>query len=302
MKNLGRLLFAVVVLSFGAGAKAAGAKPKVVAIVTPYMANETTKYVIDRLKEDLEKKGWKVNVTDTAGDFSLLVGRIRDAVAQKVDAIVLGMGDPAQMTAGLDAAEKAGIPVFGLDAGVAKGVLLNVTSDNSDLGKASARALSDAIGGKGKVVMFTHDPHPGVRERAAAAAAYFASVPGIEILEKKHIEVPGPLDFARKLTQDLLTANPAKGSIAGIWAGWDEPAMGAVQAIRAAGRTEVKVVGIDGTPFARAEIAKKGPFQATVAQDFDGMAARLADLIEGTFNGQKPSEQVYKTPGKLVAQ
>jgi ribose transport system substrate-binding protein len=114
--------------------------------------------------------------------------------------------------------------------------------------------------------------------------------------------VPGPLDFARKLTQDLLVANPAKGSIAGVWAGWDEPAMGAVQAAIAAGRTEIKVVGIDGTPFARAEIAKKGPFLASVAQDFDAMAAKVAELIEGTLDGKRPSEQLYRLPGKLVAQ
>jgi len=296
-----KLLAAAAALTLCTAAAAAG-KPRTVAIVTPYMANETTKYVIGKLQEAGEKRGWKVNVTDTAGDFGLLVGRLRDAVAQKVDAIVLGMGDPAQMTAGLDAAEKAGIPVFGLDAGLAKGVLLNVTSDNSALGQASAKALADALGGKGKVVMFTHDPHPGVRERAAAAAAYFATVPGIQVIEKKHIEVPGPLDFARKLTQDLLVANPAKGSIAGVWAGWDEPAMGAVQAALAAGRTELKVVGIDGTPFARAEIAKKGPFLASVAQDFDGMAARMAELIQATFDGQKPAQQLYKLPGKLVAQ
>ncbi len=144
--------------------------------------------------------------------------------------------------------------------------------------------------------------HPGVRERAAAAAAYFATQSGIEVVAKKHIEVPGPLDFARKLSQDILTASPAKGSIAGVWAGWDEPAMGAVQAIEAAGRTEIKVVGIDGTPFAKAEIAKKGPFLASVAQDFDGMAAKLVEVIEASFAGTKPAEQLIKIAGKLISQ
>jgi ribose transport system substrate-binding protein len=295
-------VFAVVAAAALLGSCAAKPKQKTVAVVTPYMANETTKYVIDVFKGLGEAKGWKVNVTDTAGDFGLLVGRIQDAVTQKVDAIVLGMGDPVQMTAGLAAAQKAGIPVFGLDAGLADGVLLNITSDNASLGQISARALADAIGNKGKVYMFTHDPHPGVRERAAAAAAYFATQAGIEVVAKKHIEVPGPLDFARKLSQDILTASPAKGSIAGIWAGWDEPAMGAVQAIEAAGRTGIKVVGIDGTPFAKAEIAKKGPFLASVAQDFDGMAARLVGLVEATLAGTKPVEQLIKIPGKLISQ
>ena len=282
--------------------EAAEAAPKRIAVVTPYMANETTKYVIGRFQEEAEAKGWEVAVTDTAGDFNLLVSRIEDAVAQEVDAIVLGMGDPTQMTKGLDAAQEAGIPVFGLDAGVIEGVMLNVTSDNSDLGRSSAGALVEAMGGSGTVIMFTHDPHPGVRERAAAAEEVFSSNPDITILEKHHIEVPGPLDYARSLTEDLLTAYPEEGSISGIWAGWDEPAMGAVQAIEAGGRNEIVVVGIDGTDFARAEIAKGGSFVASVAQDFDGMAAKLAHLIEAYFNGEEPTEEWYKIPGQLITQ
>jgi ribose transport system substrate-binding protein len=276
------------------------AKPRRVAVVTPYMANETTKYVIERFKEQGEARGWEVGVTDTAADFNLLVSRIEDAVTQNVDAIVLGMGDPAQMTKGLEAAQEKNIPVFGLDAGIAPGVLLNVTSDNTDLGVASAKALIEAINEKGGVIMFTHDPHPGVRERAAAGEKTLTSYPGITILEKKHIDVPGPVENARAITEDLLTAYPEAGSIAGIWAGWDEPALGALQAIEAAGRAEIVVVGIDGTDFARAEIAKGGPFIASVAQDFDSMAARLAELIEGYFAGQKPTEEWYKMPGRLI--
>ena len=276
------------------------ATAKKISVVTPYMANETTKYVIDQFKKLAEAKGWQVTVTDTAGDFNQLVARIEDAVTQKADAIVLGMGDPAQMTKGLEAAQKAKIPVFGLDAGIAPGVLLNVTSDNTDLGKTSANALAKAIGEKGKVIMFTHDPHPGVRERAAAAAEAFKAFPGITIAEKKHVDVPGPLDNARKITEDLLNAYPEAGSIAGIWAGWDEPAMGATQACQAAKRSEIKIVGIDGAAFAKAEIAKGSQFISTVAQDFDGMATKLVDLMDQNFQGKAPTEQWYKIPGKLI--
>ncbi|MFZ6021116.1 MAG: sugar ABC transporter substrate-binding protein [Chloroflexota bacterium] len=278
----------------------AQSQTKTIAVVTPYMANETTKYVIDRFKSEAEAKGWRVTVTDTAGDFNLLVSRIQDAVAQKVDAIVLGMGDPAQMTQGLEAASKANIPVFGIDAGNAPGVLVNVTSDNASLGKLSAETLVKAIGEKGNVVMFTHDPHPGVRARAAAAAEVFSAYPEIQVIEKKHIEVPGPLDNARKITEDLLTAYPESGSIAGIWAGWDEPALGAVQAMLAAGRNEIKVVGIDGTDFAKAEIKKQGPFIASVAQDFDAMAAKTTELMEAYFNGVKPQSESVLIPGLLL--
>jgi len=268
-----------------------------VAVVTPYMANATTAYVIEQFKADAEQKGWKVSVSDTAGDFGLLVSRIEDAVAQRVDAIVLGMGDPVQMTKGLDAAKQANIPVFGLDAGLVDGVLLNITSDNADLGRQTAKVLAEAMGGKGNVVMYTHDPHPGVRARAIGAAEVFASYPGIEVIQKVHIEVPGPVDNARKVTEDLITA---KTPMQGIWAGWDEPAYGTTQALEASGVKTVKVVGIDGTDFAKGEIAKKGPFLATIEQDFDTMAATLVEVIADYFAGTKPASNLIQIPGNLI--
>jgi ribose transport system substrate-binding protein len=271
-----------------------------IAVVTPYMANATTKFVIDQFEQYATEQGWDVSVTDTNADFNALVSRIEDAVTQDVDAIVLGMGDPAQMTKGLEAAQAAEIPVFGLDAGTGPGVVLNITSDNSQLGRETAHYLAEAIGGQGNVILFTHDPHPGVRARAEAAAAELANYPDITVIEKRHIEVPGPVDFARSLTQDLLTAYPNDGDIAGIWAGWDEPALGAVQAIEAAGRDGIVVVGIDGTDFAKEEIKKGGPFQATIAQDFDAMAQEMTGIIGDYLGGTAPVSDTVTIPGVLI--
>jgi ribose transport system substrate-binding protein len=271
-----------------------------IAVVTPYMANATTKFVIDQFEQYATEAGWNVSVTDTNADFNALVSRIEDAVTQDVDAIVLGMGDPAQMTKGLESAQAAGIPVFGLDAGTGPGVVLNITSDNAQLGKETAHYLAEAIGGEGNVILFTHDPHPGVRARAEAAAAEFANYPDITVIESRHIEVPGPVDFARTLTQDLLTAYPNDGDIAGIWAGWDEPALGAVQAIEAAGREGIVVVGIDGTDFAQEEIKKGSSFQATIAQDFDTMAKEMTSVIAGYLEGETPESDVMTIPGVLI--
>ncbi len=283
-------------LLMAAGSQETGSSTRV-AVVTPYMANATTAYVIEQFKAEAEQKGWKVSVSDTAGDFGLLVSRIEDAVAQGVDAIVLGMGDPVQMTKGLDAAKAADIPVFGLDAGLVDGVLLNITSDNADLGRQTAEVLVQAMGKTGNVVMYTHDPHPGVRARAVGAGEVFDSYPGITVIQKVHIDVPGPVDNARKVTEDLITA---KTPMKGIWAGWDEPAYGTTQALEASSVTDVKVVGIDGTDFAKGEIAKGGPFLATIEQDFDTMAATLADVIADYFEGKMPENNLIQISGNLI--
>ncbi|NBC30646.1 MAG: substrate-binding domain-containing protein [Spirochaetes bacterium] len=270
-----------------------------IAVVTPYMANATTAQVINNFEAYAEAEGWRVNVSDTAGDFGMLVSRIQDAVTQNVDAIVLGMGDPAQMTAGLNAAVDAGIPVFGLDAGLTEGVYLNVTSDNADLGRKAAESLAEAVNEAGDIVLFTHDPHPGVRARAEGARAAFEQYPDIEIIREIHIEVPGPVDFARSATEDLLTSYSEPGSVAGIWAGWDEPAYGATQAIDRAERGELRVVGVDGTDFAVEEIDSGDVFAATVVQDFDAMARRLVELMSDYLAGDMPESRVYQIPGKV---
>lgn len=269
-----------------------------VAVLTPYLANAATKEVIELFQAEGEERGWEVSVVDTAGDFNKLNSAFQDAAAQGPDAIVLGTGDPAQISLGLNAAADAGVPVFAIDAGAADGIAANVTSDNVDLGEQSANALIDAMGGEGAVVMLTHDPHPGVKARSEGARAVFEEA-GIEVLEAKHVEVPGPVEDARASVQDLVSARG--GDITGIWGGWDEPALGATQALEAAGVDDVPVVGVDGQDFAIAEIEKGGPFVATVKQDWPAIAERVAELVEAkVVNSEDPAENNVELPGSLV--
>lgn len=271
-----------------------------VTVVTPYLSNAATKEVIDLFEADAEGRGWSVSVVDTAGDMNKLNSAFQDAAAQKPDAIVLGMGDPTQLSLGLKSAADAGIPVFAIDAAPADNIAANVTSDNTDLGEQSAQALIDAMGGSGSVVMLTHDPHPGVKARAEGARATFEAA-GIEILEEKHVNVPGPVDDARASVQDLLST--AGDKFTGIWGGWDEPALGATQALDAAGKSGIVVVGVDGQDFALAEIKKDGPFVATVKQDWPAIATQVADLIQAqVVDGQAPASAQIELPGTLVTQ
>ena len=87
-----------------------------ITIVTPYLAQPGTQYYVEAFQEVAKQNGWTVNVVDTKGDIAGVISRIEDAANQKVDAIVLN-ANPAQVTAGLETAKQAGVPVFGMDAG-----------------------------------------------------------------------------------------------------------------------------------------------------------------------------------------
>lgn len=280
-------------------APAANTESVEVALLTYAASNETTKYVCDVIQKLGSEKGWTVQFTDTAGDFDKLNTAIEDAVTRKVDAIVLPMIDPVQVSRGLKAAQEANIPVFGVDSAAGNGIMVNVTSDNTSLGTLSAETLAAKINYQGNIIEFVHDAHPGVRERAQAAEAVFTKYPDIKVVERRHVEVPGPLDSARQSMEDFLVSYPNEGDIVGVWAAWDEPAMGAVQACQASGRDNIYVTGVDGQPMAKEEILKGGQFIATVSQDFDGMAAKTVELIENFLKGVKPEQDTYKIPGVL---
>jgi len=273
---------------------------KTIAIVSPYYSNQpATKEVVDAFKTAAEAKGYTVTLVDTKGDLASVNGEMTNAVSQKADAIVLGMGDPKEFSAGLKSAKDAGVPVFGLDAGSADGVTANFTSDNDFLGKTSAQALLDAIAPGKNVIVIHFDPFEPVRLRAAAARDLFKAQ-GVTVLEDIQGDPADSTGFAKTTILDLLTKYP-KGKLDGIWVAWDASALGAYQATVEAGRTEVKVVGVDGQDFARAEIKKAGSnWIATVRQDWAGIANKAVTDIDALLNGGAAPAAVVVVPGELI--
>lgn len=282
-----------------ASGSAAGGGSKKIAIVSPYLSQQpATKEVVDKFTADAQAKGWTVSTVDTNNDFAKMNTELTRAAGEKVAAIVLGGGDPKQLGPGLAAAKRADVPVIGLDAGVADGVTANVTSDNRFLGETSAKAMTDAIGGKGSVLMFTYDDYEPVRVRGQAAKAYFATQ-GIKVIDYVRIDAPNGLADAKAKAKDALAKYPA-GQINGIWSAWDQAANGAYQAVEAANRPDVKVTGVDGQDFAIAAINKGGAWVATVKQDWSAIAAKATETLDGVLAGTKPSQQQILVPGQLV--
>lgn len=290
----------IVLALFGAGVMAQDAPT--VAVITPYLAQPGSQFVVEGFEAAASEKGWTVNVIDTAGDVAAVISRIEDVVNQGVDAIVINV-DPAQVEAGLQVASDAGIPVFGLDAGTHPLLVTNVTSNGYTMAAETATYVVDRIGGQGRVVMFVFDPFPPVQKRGIIADAIFANNPDIEIIDRITPDVTdGGIADSRAQMEAVLAANPDPGSISAVWAAWDQPALGALQAIEAAGREGegIVIVGIDANPQALDAIAAGGNFEASVAQDLAGIGAATADAVERVLAGETITQQVIYMPAILV--
>ncbi|MFN4129309.1 MAG: substrate-binding domain-containing protein [Paracoccaceae bacterium] len=273
-----------------------------VAVITPYLAQPGTQFYVDGFSARAAELGWQVNVIDTAGDVAAVISRIEDVVTQGVDAIVINV-DPAQVGAGLQSAADAGIPVVGMDAGSDPLVAANITSNGYAMAAETAVYVANRIGGTGNVVMFTFDPFPPVQVRRVIADAVFGNFPDITVIGRITPDVSdGGISDSRSMMEAVLAANPESGSISAVWAAWDQPALGALQAIEAAGRSDegIVITGIDANPQARDAIAQGGNFEASVAQDFVGIGTATADTVARLLADEILVQSVIYVPTLLI--
>lgn len=282
---------------------AAYAQPKI-AVVTPYLAQPGTQFYVEGFQNAAKDKGWDVNVIDTKGDVAAVISRIEDVVNQKVDAIVINV-DPSQIEAGLQTAKDAGIPVFGMDSGADPLLVTNVTSNGYAMAAETAAYVANRIGGAGNVVMFVYDAFPPVQVRGVIADAVFGNFPDITVLDRVTPDVAdGGIANSRAKMEAILAAHPEPGSIKAVWAAWDQPALGALQAIEGAGREGegIVITGIDANPQAREAIAAGGNFEASVAQDFQGIGSATADAVARVLAGDTIKQNVIYVPTRLITQ
>ncbi len=300
-KALRSFAFLALIAVLLTGAALAQDESPTVAVLTPYLAQPGTQFMVEGFQAAAEERGWTVNVIDTAGSIPDLNSRVQDVITQQVDAIVINV-DPTQIPA-LSEAVDAGIPVFGMDAGSVPEVLVNVTSNGYEMAAVTATYVVDQLNGVGNVVMFGFNPYPPVQKRGVVAQAIFDNSPDINVIEFVEPDVTdGGIADSRARMEAILAANPEPGSISAVWAAWDQPALGALQAIEAAGREGegIIITGIDANPQALEAIAQGGSFEASIAQDFSGIGALVAEQVERYLAGEGLTQSVVYAPTTLV--
>lgn len=286
-----------------ANGEASGMSGKNISIMTPYLGSVTTNQMVKYIEEKLTGAGAQVSVINTDNDFAELASRIEDVVSAGTDGIVLVSADPNQLANQLKDAFESDIPVFGCDSGFIDGMQINATSDNYQMGELIVKYLfDDLMGGKGTVVALTHRPHPGVVKRCEAFDDLIKEYPDIKLVTEQHVPAEQPINDAQDIVENLLLANPDADSITAVWAAWDEPAIGATQALQEAGRENVIVTGVDGNEQAISLIQKGSSLKATVKQNFEGMAEIVYEQMDQYFAGGELEKGEMYAPATLITQ
>lgn len=199
--------------------------------------------------EEVKKLGGTPIAVDAGRNDGKLVSQLQTLIAQRPDAIVQILGTLSVIDPWLKKARDAGIPVLTVDVGSTNSIN-NTTSDNWGIGKDLALQLVSDIGGEGNIIVFN-----GFYGVTPCAIRYDQLVNVVKYFPKVKIIQPELRDVIPNTVQDaftqitaILNKYPEKGSIKAIWSAWDIPQLGATQALAAAGRTEIRTYGVDGSP------------------------------------------------------
>ncbi len=211
---------------------------------------------------------------------------IENLIERKVSALCIAPSGSREIVPVIVKANEAGIPVLIVDtradekalAAAGGKVATFIGSDNYDGGKVAGKFMVEKLGGQGNVAILEGIPgHETGDARLRGFREVIAQSPGVKIVASQ------PANWERdqgyNVFQNILQANP---EVNALFACSDLMALGATEAIAAAGKTgQIVVVGFDALPEAR-EAIRKGIMAATVAQfasRMGGIAVENATML-----------------------
>ena len=224
---------------------------------------------------EAEKLGYQSKVGASKGDTNTESNLIDTAITNRSVAIIL---DPANASGSIGAVKRAiaaKIPVFLVNAeinqaGLAKAQLVSNNAQGAALG---AQQWVKDVGQKGNYVELLGSPSDN--NAATRSNGYTTVLTQYSGLVKAGSQVANwDRTQGHDKMQNLLQAHP---DIIGVISGNDEMALGAIAALKEAGKlSSIKVGGFDGSPDAVAAI-KAGELQYTVLQPVAIFSAKAVD-------------------------
>ena len=213
------------------------------------------------IKAEAAKLGVKKLIaTNAQSTLSKQISDIQDLIAQGAQALIVAPLNSTGLEPALAAAKAKHIPVITIDrkltaATACSDYLTFIGSNFVQQGHRAAKQLVAATGGKGKVAILLGSSGNNVTtDRTKGFVDELKGSPGLTIVAQQ------TGDFTRSqgqsVTEQLVQAHP---DLTAVYAENDEMALGAIVALKSAGKQpgkDVKVVSVDGTRNAVQQVVK----------------------------------------------
>lgn len=248
---LAALSLAALIAAAGCGSSSGGSSAsshpkKVLGIVEVTSTDLSTVQSAQGATKAAKAAGWTVLTADAQGEPDKAISAIQDFVTRKVTAIMITVLQSTSLEAGISQAAAAHIPVVSMAGGLAKGVSAAVDANAGDV---VTKALIQAMGGgnSGSILSFTYHPGLPCLLRGQSFSKVMTGSPNVKITSHE-INVQTVAQDSNSTAAAWLRTKP-KAPLA-IFACYDDPALGAISALKSAGLKpgQVKVFGFNAEP------------------------------------------------------
>ena len=262
-----------------------------VAVVLKTLSSEYWGYVkagCDAAAADL---GVKVTVVgpNAESEIEQQVALIEQQIGAGCDAIVCAPNDASAAGAALQTAIDQKIPVLAVDTNVGiDGQTCFVGTSNVDAAYEGAKWAIDQVGTDAKAVIIYGQEGDNTSNMRREGYEKACEEAGVEVLDA--LSGQNTTDGATKTMEDLLNSHP--GDIDLVFCHNDDTAIGAMNACKNAGVTDVTIVGFDGNESAVDLILAGELIKATVAQQPYEMGYQVVEAAVKAINGETVDETI----------
>lgn len=263
------------------------------------VSTQNNPFFVD-MKKGAQKRakemGIELMVADAQNDAAKQLNSIQDLLVKQIDVLVINPVNGEAVTPAVKSANEQGVPVITVDRSASGGqVVTHIASDNVKGGEMAAEYMAKQLGKEGKVVELEGIPGTSAaRDRGKGFNQGMEQYDQVNVIARQ----PAGFDRAKGMTvmENILQAHQ---EIDAVFAHNDGMALGAVEALKSAGRLDsTMVVGFDAIDDALTAI-KDGEMNATIAQQPSLMGEIAVEKAQMIAN-DKELKDYYPAKLKLI--
>jgi ABC-type sugar transport system substrate-binding protein len=250
------------------------------------------KSMVQGWQDGAKEYGVKLTVYDAGGfqNSARQVSQMETAIGTNPDAMIILPTSPVSLNAQIAQAKAKGIPVIGeLIPPTSTDMAFSFAEPLADNGEKLVNAVSEKIGGKGKVFLINGGAGgaPDVVTTTGMKKA-LAAHPDIEVVFEKHLASFDPAG-AQQAAENALVKNP---DVAGVITNSTTIAQGATAAMKQAGKNDVVVSGIGPDTAQQIEEIRSGKIAVAITEPFYKISKLLMQWAVAIPGGAKPPAMV----------
>ena len=293
-----KLLLLLVLVFAGCKNRSDSAKQKKMAIIVSTLNNPWFVFLAQTAAAQAKTLGYESKIFDSQNNTALETDHFENAIASGYSAILFNPTDANGSVVNVLRAKKAGVPVFCMDREVntSDGATSQILSDSYSGSVSIGKYFVQTMHKKGNYVeLLGLVADNNTWSRSKGFHSLVDHYPGLKMVAQQSADFDR--NKAMEVMESILQAHP---DIDAVFCGNDAMAMGAYQALFAAGKAKhIKVFGFDGAEDV-VQAIKENKISATGMQFPKVMAQTAANYADAYFKGKRDFPKKIPVAVELV--